>query len=151
MLELLICKCLDSPFIFGIFGKVNCFWNLTKPDNACLPQALANAVPPLCESAEMPAAPAFHEKDAWMTLEDSPACKTLPSARKSLGKQGSLFGSRTDTWDSFRHELGKKCWPLEVLKKRNFKIHTEKKAGAGVRVRGGGGLEGAQLPPPKGS
>lgn len=40
ILELLICKCLDSPFIFGIFGKVTCFWNLTKPDDACLPSLI---------------------------------------------------------------------------------------------------------------
>ena len=57
--------CLDSPFIFGIFGKMTCFWNLTKPDNACLPSLTQSCVTS-SRISETLAAQLLHNNQAWM-------------------------------------------------------------------------------------
>ena len=57
--------CLDGPFIFGIFGKMTCFWNLTKPDNACLP-SLTQSCATSPRISETLAAQLLHNNQAWM-------------------------------------------------------------------------------------
>lgn len=57
--------CLDSPFIFGIFGKMTCFWNLTKPDNACLPSLTQSCVTS-SRISETLAAQLLHNNQAQM-------------------------------------------------------------------------------------
>lgn len=54
-----------QPFIFGIFGKMTCFWNLTKPDNACLPSLTQSCVTS-SRISETLAAQLLHNNQAQM-------------------------------------------------------------------------------------